>query len=254
MAFLRSSCLLLGLVLGLVLPQIALADECVVLLHGLTRTGQSMKSLEFALKKASFRVVNARYPSTQKSIEQLTPYVGRAAQKCSGDRLHFVTHSMGGILVRAWLRENRPANLGHVVMLAPPNQGSEVVDSFGGRGVIGMLGPAARELGTGADGLPRKLGPANFSLGIIAGDKSSNPLFTSKLKGPNDGTVTVASTKLQGMRDHVTLHVGHTFMMNDPLVIAQVLTFLRKGRFDHGLEYAKATRMLQNSKAKTNTQ
>lgn len=241
MMFLRYFCLLLGLVL----PQFALADECVVLLHGLTRTGQSMKSLEFALKNASYRVVNARYPSTQKPIEQLTSYVGKAVQKCGTDRVHFVTHSMGGILARAWLRENRPANLGHVVMLAPPNQGSEVVDALGKREFFGVVGPAAKELGTEADSLPRALGPANFSLGVIAGDKPSNRLFSSTLKGPNDGTVTVASTKLKGMSDHITLHVGHTFMMNNAVVIAQVLTFLRKGSFDHGLKTADAVTMVK---------
>jgi hypothetical protein len=241
MTFLRCFCLSLGLLL----PQLALADECVVLLHGLTRTGQSMKTLEFALKKASYKVVNARYPSTQKPIEQLASYVGKAAQKCGGaDKINFVTHSMGGIVLRAWLRDDRPANLGRVVMMAPPNQGSEVVDAFDGRGIFGVMGPAAKELGTGPDSLPRKLGPANFSLGIIAGDKSSNQMFASELKGPNDGTVTVASTKLQGMKDHITLHVGHTFMMNNPLVVAQVLTFLRKGRFDRGLQYAQAAQML----------
>ncbi|HEY6631450.1 MAG TPA: alpha/beta hydrolase [Rhizobiaceae bacterium] len=241
MMFLRCLCLLLGLVL----PQVAFADECVVLLHGLTRTGQSMKSLQFALKRAGYKVVNAGYPSTRKPIEQLGSYVGKAAQKCGGsDRLNFVTHSMGGILARAWLRDNHPANLGRVVMLAPPNQGSEVVDAFRNRGIFGIVGPAATELGTGPESLPRKLGPANFSLGIIAGDKSSNPLFSSALKGPNDGTVTVASTKLQGMKDHITLHVGHTFMMNHPLVIAQTLTFLQTGRFNRGLQYAKATQML----------
>jgi hypothetical protein len=251
MMFLRCFCLLLGLVL----PQFALADECVVLLHGLTRTGQSMKSLEFALKKASYKVVNARYPSTQKPIEQLASYVGKAAQKCGGaDKLDFVTHSMGGIVLRAWLRDNRPANLGRVVMLAPPNQGSEVVDAFDGRGIFGVMGPAAKELGTGPDSLPRKLGPANFSLGIIAGDKSSSRMFASELKGPNDGTVTVASTKLQGMKDHITLHVGHTFMMNNPLVVAQALTFLRKGRFDRGLEYAQAEQMLANGKLANSAQ
>jgi len=240
MTFLRCFCLMLGLLL----PQVALADECVVLLHGLTRTGQSMKALQFALKRSSYKVVNAGYPSTRKPIEQLAAYVDKAARKCGDARVNFVTHSMGGILVRAWLRDNRPADLGRVVMLAPPNQGSEVVDVYRNRGFFGIAGPAAKELGTGDDGLPRKLGPANFSLGIIAGDKSSNPLFSSTLKGPNDGTVTVASTKLQGMKDHITLHVGHTFMMNDPLVIAQALTFLQTGRFNRGLQYAKATQML----------
>jgi len=250
MTFLRCLCLLFGLFL----PQLAVAGECVVLLHGLTRTGQSMKSLEFALEKASYKVVNARYPSTRKPIGQLTSYVDKAAQKCGADRLNFVTHSMGGILVRAWLRDNRPANLGQVVMLAPPNQGSEVVDAYGKRGIFGVMGPAAKELGTGPGSLPRRLGPANYSLGIIAGDKASNPMFASALDGPNDGTVTVASTKLQGMKDHITLHVGHTFMMNDPLVIAQVLTFLRKKRFDRGMAYQQAARMLGDARAQKRTE
>ena len=226
------------------LPQAAFAGECVVLLHGLTRTGQSMKTLEVALKKNSYTVVNARYPSTQKPIEELADYVGKAVAKCGGGKVDFVTHSMGGILVRAWLKDHRPANLGKVVMLAPPNQGSAAVDAYAKSGFFAVLGPAAKELGTGPDSIVRRLGPANFTLGVIAGDKSANRMLSSKLKGPNDGTVTVASTKLQGMRDHITLHVSHTFLMNNPLVIAQVLTFLKQGRFDHGMAAAQATQML----------
>ena len=235
--------------LGLLLPQIAFAEECVVLLHGLSRTGQSLKTLEFALKKADYKVVNGRYPSTQKTIEQLAPYVGKAAAKCGGDRVNFVTHSMGGILVRAWLRDQRPANLGRVVMMAPPNNGSELVDANRKGILFEIMGPAARELGTGPDSILRRLGPANFELGIIAGDRPGSPVMSSKLKGPNDGTVTVASTKLQGMRDHLTLHVGHTFMMNNPLVIAQILTFLKKGRFQPGLTETEAKHMLKNASA-----
>ncbi len=241
MTFFR--CLLL--LVGLALPQVAMAEECVVLLHGLSRTGQSMKTLEVALKKSSYKVVNAKYPSTRKPIEQLAPYVSTAVQKCGGERVNFVTHSLGGIVLRAWLRDSRPANLGNVVMLAPPNQGSEVADEYAGSELMGMMGPAAQELGTGPDSLPRRLGPANYTLGIIAGDRSANPIFSSKLSGPNDGTLTVASTRLQGMRDHITLHVTHTFIMNNPMTIAQTLTFLQKGRFDHGLDYSEATLMVK---------
>ncbi len=236
--------------LGMILPQTAFAKECVVLLHGLTRTSQSLKTLEFALKKADYTVVNGRYPSTQKTIEQLAAYVGKAAARCGGDRVNFVTHSMGGILVRAWLRDKRPANLGRVVMMAPPNNGSELVDANRKGFLFNIMGPAARELGTGPDSILRRLGPANFELGIIAGDRPGSPVMSSKLKGPNDGTVTVASTKLRGMRDHIILHVGHTFMMNNPLVVAQVLAFLEKGRFEPGLAYAEAERRLDKLTAR----
>ncbi|MBL8580094.1 MAG: alpha/beta hydrolase [Mesorhizobium sp.] len=235
----------LFLLVGLALPQVAAAAECVVLLHGLSRTGQSMKTMEVALRKASYKVVNAKYPSTRKPIEQLTPYVSAAVQKCGDVKVNFVTHSLGGIVLRAWLRDSRPANLGNVVMLAPPNQGSEIADDFSGSDLMGMMGPAAKELGTGPDSLPRRLGPANYTLGIIAGDRSANPIFSSKLSGPNDGMLTVASTRLQGMRDHITLNVTHTFIMNNPMTIAQTLTFLQKGRFDRGLDYNEATLMVK---------
>ena len=117
--------------------------------------------------------------------------------------------------------------------------------------LLDFMGPAAKELGTGPDSILRRLGPANFELGIIAGDRPGSPLMSKKLKGPNDGTVTVVSTKLRGMKDHVTVHVGHTFMMNHPLVIEQVLTFLKRGRFQPGLTETEAEQMLQKWQRKS---
>ena len=227
----------LAIIIMLVLSLFSLPVQaaCVILLHGLMSSDYSMNKLEKALKKAGFDVVNVDYPARDFPIERLAEIsIKPALSACGHDRnIHFVTHSLGGILVRQYLSQHAIKNLSRVVMLGPPNGGSEIVDrlkNFPGFHFIN--GDAGLQLGTDNNSLPRQLGPANFDLGVIAGNSSVNLVFSLMIPGDDDGTVSVQSTRLQGMRDHIEMPASHTFMMRNRHVIRQAIYYLQHGRFN----------------------
>lgn len=216
-------------------PLLAQAESsCVILLHGLGKSDASMAKLEKAVATAGFVTVNVDYPSTDYPIEKLAgPAIAPALDQCNGyDEVNFVTHSMGGILVRQYLSQVPIENLNRVVMLGPPNNGSEVVDRLGEYpGFRFMLGDAGLQLGTGDLSVPNKLGAATFDVGIIAGTASINLILSQIIPDKDDGKVSVESTKLEGMRDHLEMPVTHVFMMKNDAVIAQVIHYLKHGTF-----------------------
>ncbi len=222
------------LLLLLVSPAFA-HGACVILLHGLARTDNSMNELERKLGDAGYTVINVHYPSRRHPIAELAQIaIPPAVADCgSGSEVNFVTHSLGGILVRQYLLDNNIDMLRHVVMLGPPNQGSEVIDKLGGIPGFNLInGEAGTELGSDAESVPNTLGPATFDVGIIAGTRSFNPLLSALIPGDDDGKVSIKSTRLEGMNDHIEMPATHSFMMNNNRVIAQVIYYLQHGMFE----------------------
>ena len=214
------------------------ASECVVLLHGLIRSSTAMNKMQRELDEAGFVTANIDYPSREYRIEELANMaIPAGLEACRShddvERIHFVTHSLGGILVRQYLSNNEIPELGRVVMLGPPNQGSIAADDMGGvPGFEWLNGPAGRQLGKGADSVPLKLGPANFEVGIIAGNRTIDPITSAVLDNPDDGRVSVEDTKLEGMTDFVVVEHSHAFMMRMRTPIELTIKFLRTGKFE----------------------
>ncbi len=207
----------------------------VILAHGLGRTPASMAILAGRLEQAGFRVVRFGYPSRTEPIETLVDRLEGAVSECCGSNpkaVHFVTHSMGGVLVRSYLSERPEPHEGRVVMLSPPNRGSEIVDTFADSDLLrSLLGPAGERLGTTPDGIASQLPPVRFSLGIITGTRSMNPIGSWLIPGPDDGTVGVNRADVEGSSSFLMLPATHTFIMNRRDVAEEVAHFLRHGRF-----------------------
>jgi hypothetical protein len=227
-----------------------LSAECLVLLHGLARTSSSMNELKTKLTNEGYFVVNVDYPSRTKKIFALSEIAINdgldQCRKAKASPVNYVTHSLGGILVRQFYQNHQPSNVNRVVMLGPPNNGSEVVDNL--QNVYGyelLNGPAGMELGTANTDVPKSLGPVNFELGVIAGTQSMNLILSTFLPNPDDGKVSVESAKVEGMCGFITLPVTHPFLMTNDNVIAEVIYFLKKGAFNSQLPSAELSKCIK---------
>lgn len=211
-------------------------DECVVLLHGLNRSWRAMRPMAEAMQAAGFTTVNVDYPSQSGTIEEIAPVaVGLGLNECresGATRIHFVTHSLGGILLRYENKHSNIPDLGRVVMLGPPNQGSEIIDKTRDWPGFEMLsGAAGAQLGTDPDSMPIQLGAVDFELGVIAGTGTINVFSSAMLPNPNDGKVSVARTQVQGMSDFLIVVNSHRYISRSDLVFRNTESFLRSGSF-----------------------
>ena len=226
----------LTVILLLLIPNFVTAKECVALLHGLARTTSSMQKMANEFEKQGYEVANISYPSRKYEVKELTNIaMDKVLSQCTdAEKIHFVTHSLGGILVRHYLANNTMNNLGRVVMLAPPNQGSEIVDDYRSiPGVTSFNGPAFSQLGTDDESIPLNLGKVNFELGVIAGTRTINLILSQSLRNPDDGKVSVEKTKVEGMTDFLVVAASHTFIMKKEDVIQQAIHFIQLGKFKH---------------------
>ena len=192
--------------------------------------------MQLALGRAGFTTVNLDYASRSKALEALAedirPAIQHFADRIDGS-VHFVCHSMGGLLARVYIARHRPKHLGRVVMLGTPNSGSEIADRLKNIGIYrAFFGPAGQQLGTQRNSAIEALfPPVDYPAGIIAGNRSIDPVAATILPKPHDGRVSVANTKLEGMTDHVVVRTSHPWLVRNGEAIAQTIAFLRDGKF-----------------------
>lgn len=210
------------------------ARKAALLLHGYGRSGLSMGLLAARLEAAGWATLAPSYGFGVDLPTILRRLAGPAAAFAARhDQLDIVTHSMGGLVARALIAAHRPANLGRVVMCAPPNRGSELADLLVSLNLAqAVLGPAHAHLVTRRTAENEALlGTVDYELGIIAGNRSLTPVPARLLPPPHDGKVSVQATHLAGMADHIVLPVPHSLMTAHPASTSQALHFLQQGRF-----------------------
>lgn len=214
-------------------------NESVVLMHGILRSKMDMYPITKFLEKKGYDTLNILYPSRQQNLEDLTEFVREKMENCDhcqeNQTISFVTHSMGSLITRYYIATHKPEKLGKVVMLGPPNTGSEFADWLSDTKIIAPLfkhiyGPAGQQLRTDYQHIDKEI---DYPLGVIAGNMSINPLAPWVLPGEHDGIVPVERTRIEGMTDHIVMQATHSFMMFNPAVMEQINNFLENGKFKH---------------------
>jgi len=240
------SSLLICFALTAVIPQGSMGQafggedptKIVVLVHGFRRTKNSMYFLQKALEGRGYEVVNRTYPSGENTIENnatfIDDFVNDKLREFPTDaELYFVTHSMGGLVVRCYLETYQPEQAERLVMIAPPNRGATMAEYLDMYPITDtLLGPSGEELAMGEDYLEGLCGGVpNIEFGIIAGGRGDGEGYSPLLEGDDDGTVSVWTTYLPGAVDFLVLDHIHTFICDHQDTIDNIISFLETGRF-----------------------
>jgi pimeloyl-ACP methyl ester carboxylesterase len=210
--------------------------EHVVILHGLARSSRHMAKLARALEAEGYVVHNLDYPSRHYAVERLCEFIHEKLSRLipADQKTHFIGYSLGGLLVRLYLSNPRyrPKNLGRAIQLAPPNRGTDLADFLQHNWLYKKFyGPAGQQVVTDQSTIENLFSPIDYELGVIAGTTSYGPLSTWMFKGKSDGVVSVEHTKVEGMKEHISVKGTHAFFPKNKKVIELTGKFLREGTF-----------------------
>jgi triacylglycerol lipase len=210
-------------------------DDTVILLQGMGRGRASLWVLDTRLKSAGYSTLSYPYTANSQSIDALAEQLCKfIREQVTTKRYHIIAHSLGNLIVRAAFRFEYPPGLGRIVMLAPPNQPADLARALRDNPIYQWFtGESGQQLGS--DVFYESLPIPNVEFGVIAGDRGQSLI----LQEPNDGVISVETTKLAGMTDWVVVPQSHNFMMNSRMVAGLCMSFLEKGRFD--LELIQST-------------
>lgn len=206
----------------------------VVLLHGILKSSKCMKSFEKAFLECNYKVLNIDYPSTKLDILSIVDFIKPQIIEFSNsvDRLHFVGHSLGGLIIRTLLNQYNFTNLGRVVLIGTPNKGTKLADFFKNFWLYKKLfGPAGQQLTTNQKDIKTSLGNIKYEMGIIAGLFKYNFFTNLIIKSPSDGLVSIESTKTDGTKQHIIIPSEHLKLTKNKRVIEHTIKFIETGSF-----------------------
>lgn len=224
-------------------PKNVIGKEKVVLVHGYGRKPSTMSDIAKYLEQRGYQTYMLGYPSYKRDIDGIEKEFQKQVDEVLlgvTDRVHFVGHSMGGLVVRNYLGKNKIPNLGNVVLLGTPNRGTPVVDHLKESWWFWYAGPAAPKLSSKGSDFLNSLPAPTYKLGIIAG-LVSNDRTKEIFSEANDGIVTCESAKVIGMTDFVALPVNHHYLKHDTKALEQIFNFLKNVKFSDGLKECPVT-------------
>jgi pimeloyl-ACP methyl ester carboxylesterase len=206
------------------------AKEAVIVVHGLWVNSMVMRLLGYRIRRCGFEALCFSYASVRATLEQNAARLARFAQALSANTVHWVGHSLGGVVILKMLEQRPDPRTGRIVLMGSPSSGScaarAMAKTTAGRWMLGRSAPLAET---------KAALPGKYELGVIAGCRGlgMGRLLLHALPQPNDGVVTVAETHVSGMKDHIVLRVSHSGMLVSSSAAKQVCAFLKAGGFIH---------------------